>query len=57
MYLRKCAVWHILHHEWCASFDRGSEAIGERVAHPYIPGTRDQRCFGLLIYEIPSGQM
>jgi hypothetical protein len=55
-HLGQSAVWHILDHERCASFDRGGEAIGERVAHPYIAGTRYQRVFEVPSYEISSGR-
>jgi hypothetical protein len=33
-YLGKRTIWHIFHHERSASFHRGREAIGERIAHP-----------------------
>jgi hypothetical protein len=33
MYLGKCTVWNVFHHERCAGLDRARDAIGERVAH------------------------
>lgn len=45
MYLGKCTVRNVFHHERCASFDRGRDAIGERVTHALSTHTRDQRLF------------
>jgi hypothetical protein len=48
MYLGKCAVWYILHHERCARFDRGCKPISERIAHA-LSATRGISIFNLTL--------